>query len=208
MSEGRDVGHGEVARAEQLERNERMRRSHHPEGKRRGREHAEREDDVADRIAPLALLAVDRAEREAADRERDDRGADPVELRRRLPRRGSPARASRSPTAATATSGTLMKNAARQEIVSTRRPPISGPRIVVAPEAPAQVPNARPCSSPEKLAVRSASEPGTRSAPAAPWRTRNRTSSSMFGRQAAEHRGRRRSRPGRTGTFACGRRSR
>src|SRR5438067_2864545 len=70
--------------------------------------------------------------------------------------------------AATATRGTLMKNAARQEIVSTSTPPISGPRIVVAPDAPAHVPKARPCSSPEKLAVIKAREPGTRSAPVAP----------------------------------------
>src|SRR5437868_4641191 len=70
--------------------------------------------------------------------------------------------------AATATRGTLMKKAARHEIVSTRKPPTTGPRIVVAPDAPAHVPNARPCSSPEKFAVRRASEPGTSSAPAAP----------------------------------------
>ncbi len=56
----------------------------HPEGKRRGREDAKREDDVADGILPLALLAVDRAEGQAADRERHDPGAQPVELRRRL----------------------------------------------------------------------------------------------------------------------------
>ena len=65
-------------------------------------------------------------------------------------------------------------------MVSTSRPPITGPRMVVAPEAPAQVPNARPCSSPEKFAVSSASEPGTSIAPAAPWRTRKRTSISML----------------------------
>src|SRR5256885_273289 len=62
--------------------------------------------------------------------------------------------------APTATSGMLRKKAARQEIVSTRSPPISGPRIVVAPEAPAHVPKARPCSRPEKLAVIRATAPG------------------------------------------------
>src|ERR687884_203290 len=67
--------------------------------------------------------------------------------------------------------GTLIKNAARQEIESTRNPPTTGPRIVVAPEAPAQTPNARPCSSPEKLEVIRASDPGTSRAPAAPCRT-------------------------------------
>src|ERR1700730_17101872 len=62
-------------------------------------------------------------------------------------------------------SGTLIRNAARQEIVSTSRPPTKGPRMVVAPEAPAQRPKARPWASPSKLAVRSASDPGTRTAP-------------------------------------------
>ena len=56
----------------------------HPEGKRRGRKDAERQHDVADGILPLALLAVDRPEREAADCERHDPGAQPVELGRRL----------------------------------------------------------------------------------------------------------------------------
>jgi len=37
-----------------------------------------------------------------------------------------------------------------------------------APEAPAHVPKARPCSSPSKLAVMRAREPGTSSAPVAP----------------------------------------
>ena len=74
-----------------------------------------------------------------------------------------------------------MKKTERQEIESTRRPPTTGPRIAAAAEAPAQIPKARPCSSPSKLAVSSASEPGTSSAPAAPCRTRKKTSSSMLG---------------------------
>ena len=45
-----------------------MPRVPHPEGKRRGREDPERQDDVADGILPLALLAVDRPEGEPADR--------------------------------------------------------------------------------------------------------------------------------------------
>ena len=65
-------------------------------------------------------------------------------------------------------SGTLTRKAARQEMESTRKPPTTGPRIVVAPDAPAQMPKARPCSSPLKLAVSSASDPGTSRAPAAP----------------------------------------
>ena len=44
---------------------------------------------------------------------------------------------------AIATRGTLMKNAARHEIESTSRPPMKGPRIVVAAEAPAHNPKAR-----------------------------------------------------------------
>ena len=77
--------------------------------------------------------------------------------------------------------GTLIRKAARHEIVSTSRPPTTGPRMVVAPDAPAQTPNARPCSSPEKLAVISASEPGTSMAPVAPCRIRKRTSVSIVG---------------------------
>jgi len=78
-------------------------------------------------------------------------------------------------------SGTLMRNAARHEMPSTRMPPTNGPRIVVAADAAAQRPNARPCASPLNVTVRSASEPGTSRAPATPCRTRNRMSSSMFG---------------------------
>ena len=74
-----------------------------------------------------------------------------------------------------------MKNAARQETELTRMPPTSGPRMDVAAEEPAQMPNARPCSSPSKLAVMMDNEAGTTSAPAAPWRMRNRISCSMFG---------------------------
>src|SRR6266540_1851170 len=61
--------------------------------------------------------------------------------------------------AAMAMSGTLMKNAERQEIVSTSTPPTTGPRIVAAPEAPAHTPNARPCSSPEEFARRALEDP-------------------------------------------------
>ena len=61
-----------------------------------------------------------------------------------------------------------MRNAARHESVSTRMPPTNGPRIVVPAEAAAHTPKARPCCSPVKVAVMSASEPGTRTAPAAP----------------------------------------
>ena len=38
--------------------------------------------------------------------------------------------------------------AMRQEMVFTSRPPTNGPRMVVAPDAPAHRPKARPCSSP------------------------------------------------------------
>ena len=54
-----------------------------------------------------------------------------------------------------------MKNAARQETELTRMPPTSGPRMDVAAEEPAQMPNARPCSSPSKLAVMMDNEAGT-----------------------------------------------
>ena len=53
--------------------------------------------------------------------------------------------------------------------------------IVVAAEAAAQTPNARPCSSPSKLEVMMASEPGTSSAPATPCRIRQTMRNSMVG---------------------------
>ena len=58
---------------------------------------------------------------------------------------------------------------------------MNGPRIVVAAVAAAHTPYARPWASPLKFAVSSASDPGTRIAPAAPWRTREATRNSMFG---------------------------
>src|SRR5207253_666639 len=66
-----------------------------------------------------------------------------------------------------------MRNATRHEIVSTRMPPMNGPRMVVAAVAAAHTPYARPWASPVKFAVSSASEPGTRIAPAAPCRKRD-----------------------------------
>ncbi len=69
----------------------------------------------------------------------------------------------------------------RHEIELTSRPPTNGPRIVVAAEAPAQMPNARPRSSPWKLAVMIDSEPGTTNAPAAPCRIRATIRNSIDG---------------------------
>ncbi len=80
----RDVRDREVARPEQVERDERMASAPHPEGKRRRRKDAERQDDVADGVLPLTLLAINRAECQASHRERHDPRAHPVELRRRL----------------------------------------------------------------------------------------------------------------------------
>jgi hypothetical protein len=51
----------------------------------------------------------------------------------------------------------------------------------VAADAPAHRPKARPCSSPWKVAVMMASEPGTRTAPAAPCKVRQTISNSMVG---------------------------
>jgi hypothetical protein len=79
-----------------------------------------------------------------------------------------------------AMSGMLRRNAIRHETESTNTPPSTGPKIVVAADAAAQIPKARPCSSPSKLTVISDSEPGTRIAPVAPWRILNRTRISMF----------------------------
>src|SRR5438093_7807939 len=74
---------------------------------------------------------------------------------------------------ATTQSGTLIRKAARQDSVSTSVPPTNGPRIVVAVDAAAHRPKARPCASPLTVTVRRASAPGTSRAPAAPCSTRH-----------------------------------
>ena len=114
------------------------------------------------------------------DRQHDHQRAEPVEVAAWRSRRATPARSGSWPRTRSAGSGTLIKKAAPRD-VSTSTPPTNGPRIVVAADAPAQMPNARPCSSPSKLAVMMASDPGTSSAPAAPCRTRKTISNSMVG---------------------------
>ena len=74
------------------------------------------------------------------------------------------------------------RKAARQLTVSTSSPPTSGPMRAVADEAAAQMPIARDrVASSRKVAVMIASDPGTSSAPAAPWSSRATTSSSSVG---------------------------
>ena len=65
-------------------------------------------------------------------------------------------------------SGTLSKNAARQETLSTRYPPRTGPMAVVIPEKPDHVPMALPRFSSLKDAPMIASDPGTSNAPPTP----------------------------------------
>jgi hypothetical protein len=75
-----------------------------------------------------------------------------------------------------------MRNTIRQPTVSTSRPPTSGPSKPSADVADAQMPNARPRSTPaSKVWVMIDSAPGTRNAPAAPWSSRKRTSHSSVG---------------------------
>jgi len=82
---------------------------------------------------------------------------------------------------AIATSGTLTRNATRHDSRSTSSPPIGWPKSVSADVAAAHVPNARARAAPSNVAVMIDSEPGTSSAPAAPWMRRNTTISSRFG---------------------------
>ena len=82
---------------------------------------------------------------------------------------------------ASTTSGTLIRNRERQPATSTSTPPIGGPSVASADVAAAHKPNARALAAPSKVLVMIESEPGTSSAPATPWRSRPRTSSSMFG---------------------------
>ena len=87
---------------------------------------------------------------------------------------------------ATARIGTLTRNAIRQPIESTSRPPATGPISASADVAAAQIPNARPRSGPSNVCVMIDSAPGTSSAPAAPWSSRKTTSASSVG--ASPHR--------------------
>ena len=63
---------------------QRVRPQAHQRHQRHRRNRTDRQGDEGDRVAPLTLLAVDRPEGEAADGQRDDRGAQPVEARRSL----------------------------------------------------------------------------------------------------------------------------
>ena len=82
---------------------------------------------------------------------------------------------------ANASSGTLIRNAKRQPIVSTMVPPTIGPTTTRPDVAAAQIPNARARCGPSNAWVISASEPGMSSAPAAPWASRKTTSHSSVG---------------------------
>ena len=86
--------------------------------------------------------------------------------------RAIPGRGCASPTVRRPSSGTLIRNANRQPIVSTSVPPTIGPRMTRADVDAAQIPNARARASPSKAWVIRASDPGMSSAPAAPWARR------------------------------------
>ena len=68
-----------VAIAEQLERDERMRPLRHEDREGDERDHADGQRDPRDGVLPRLLLAADHAEGEPADRERGDERAEPVE---------------------------------------------------------------------------------------------------------------------------------
>ena len=61
-----------------------MLRAPHPDGKQDRCHDPDREGDIAARITPGPLLAVDGAEGQSTHRKGDDRGSDPVEVRRRI----------------------------------------------------------------------------------------------------------------------------
>ena len=87
----------------------------------------------------------------------------------------------RNPNNAMSTNGTLIRNATRHEMYWTRKPPTTGPRTVAPDVAAAQIPNAPAKRGPSNADVIRASEPGTSSAAAAPWRRRKRTNASIVG---------------------------
>src|SRR5213078_2301930 len=79
-----DVGDGEVARLEENQRNQRMRRARHPQRQHRGEHDANTKGDEAEGVTPVALLTVDHPEGEPTDRTRNDDRTDPVERAGRL----------------------------------------------------------------------------------------------------------------------------
>ena len=102
------------------------------------------------RIRPGVRLAADQAERQAADGQRGDDGAEPVEAPGRLGVARFRDMAHRRPQRRTPRSGTLIRNANRQPIVSTMTPPTIGPRTTSADVEAAQMPNARRAPRPRR----------------------------------------------------------
>ena len=179
--EGRQVDDREPPVPEQLEGHERVGPARHQDREEGDRHDPDGQRDPGHRIRPGLLLAADQAERQAADgqdRRRSRRASRTARSRPPGPSRASPGGARRGPAR---TSGTLIRNASRQVRYWTRRPPTTGPRTVAAEVAAAQIPNARASPGPSKAAVMRASEPGTRMAAAAPWRSRKTTSASRVG---------------------------
>ena len=147
--ERREVDRRERAGAEEPERDERVRAAW-PSGSGTGQRDDARRRSRSRRPCPptRCCLAADEPEREPADRERRDERAEPVEARRSSRCRATPRHGVSVAQRANATSGTLIRNATRQPIVSTRMPPTIGPRSVSAEVEAAQMPNARPRASP------------------------------------------------------------
>ena len=77
-----------------------------------------------------------------------------------------------------------MRNASRHDTRSTNRPPTSGPTIIADVVIAVQMPIARLCAGPVKFEVMSASELGTRNAPAAPCTARATMRNSALGAAA------------------------
>src|SRR3954451_14693973 len=92
--------------------------------------------------------------------------------------------AARTSASVASTNGTLIPKIQRQVAWSTSRPPPSGPITIAMPAQAVHVPIAAPRSSAGKVAVMTASEDGTSSAPAIPWSARAATSSSAVGASA------------------------
>ena len=139
------------------------------EGRRRGRRSRCRARSTP-RGRPSAAADRDHAERGTADGEDRHERAEPVEIACRL----LVLRLRHVPIAAysaRSTSGTLIRKATRQPMVSTSVPPMSSPSGPTAAVAAAQMPNARaPARSLEHRGV-IADRRRASSAPAAPWKS-------------------------------------
>ena len=111
-----------VADAEQVERDDRLRHAPLPEEEHDADDEAD-DDQAADpRVGPVGVCLVGQADQEWCDRRGEQRGADVVDVARGVSARGTSAAAARSSTSETRPIGTLTKKIQCQPRVSVMKP--------------------------------------------------------------------------------------